>query len=473
MKRLTKTFISVVAAFIFATMLAVPAWAAAQPGDILDGVDATTYPDQIKAAFPEVAAPRWALVDEDGMLLAGHNAYEPAKIASTTKVMTGIIACDWPLNTQVPVSAFAASIPGSSAYVQEGDIITLGELLEGLMLPSGNDAAYAIAECLGGLLLQQEGNPAHAAADPAPKVERFVKEMNDRAVQIGCKDTLFTNPCGLDDEGFEGDHHSCAYDVALMSRAASNCPALAAVADMSKSEMDVLRAGQPEKVILENTNGLLDIRVEEATGMKTGFTDQAGSCLSGSCQIDGDRYFSAVLGCEERYDTFVATAVLWDWARASKVDTECIEGFEKQPDGSLLVATLAQTEWCDKTFDAVIPANQTDHVCSRWNWEDMPTSSLEITYESGAVKKGDVVGKFTVTECNGTEHTVDVVAAETVKSPGWWDSVVIFFTRLFSPLTGAQTQETDATYEERWRSTDIGLHYSPQTVPVPSQPQTL
>lgn len=473
MKKLTRTFEALITAAVLAALLSTPAFAAAQPGDIIDNADAATYPAEIQSTFPEVPAPRWALVDEDGVLLAGHNAYEPAKIASTTKVMTGIIACDWPLDTQVPVSAFAASIPGSSAYVQEGDVITLGELLEGLMLPSGNDAAYAIAECLGGLMLERDGDPAHAGTDPAPKIERFVKEMNDRAVQMGCRDTVFVNPCGLDDEGFEGIHHSCAYDVALMSRAASNCPALAAVADMSKSEMDVLRAGQMEKVPLSNTNDLLDIRVEETTGMKTGFTDQAGSCLSGSCLIDGDRYFSAVLGCEERYDTFYSTATIWDWVRTSRINTECIDGFEKQSDGSLLVATLAQDEWCDKTFDAVIPAEAASEICDRWSWEKAPEARLEISYKGGAVNKGDVVGALTITEPDGTECSVDVVAAQSVESPEWWEAIGIFFTRLFSPLTGAQTEATDATYEERWHYTDLGLHYTPQTIPVPAEPQTL
>ena len=190
------------------------------------------------------------LVDVDsGRVLYEQNADARMLIASTTKILTALVAIEeGNLSDMVTVSRQAALTEGSAMYLQEGEQLTLETLLYGLLLCSGNDAAVAVAEHVGGSL------------------EGFVDRMNRRAKELGMDHSSFANPNGLDDE----NHYSTARDMALLACAAANNETLMRIA----STKTVSIGGRT----MTNHNKLLRY-MEGCTGLKTGFTKAAGRTL--------------------------------------------------------------------------------------------------------------------------------------------------------------------------------------------------
>ncbi len=208
---------------------------------------------------PAVSAEAAILMDADsGRILYAKDIHTRRLIASTTKLMTALVALestpDW--NTVIQVKA-EYQAEGSSMYLRVGEKLTLKELLYGLLLASGNDAALAIA---GGC---------------AGSVETFVDWMNQRADSLGMKDTHFVNPNGLDDE----DHYSTAYDMALLAQEVLKNEGLKGLVATRSAHV----AGRT----LTNHNKLL-WRYEGCIGMKTGYTDAAGRTLV-SCAKRGEQ----------------------------------------------------------------------------------------------------------------------------------------------------------------------------------------
>lgn len=198
-----------------------------------------------------------------GRMLYEKNSTEQSLIASTTKIMTALIVCEQcNVLDRMRIPKEAVGIEGSSMYLKEGEILTLQELLYGLMLSSGNDAAVALAVYCGGT------------------VEGFVQLMNDKAHNLGLKDTHFENPNGLDSPG----HYSTAKDLAVLAEFAMENPIFAKTVS-TKS----VKIGDR---YLTNHNKLL-WRVEGADGVKTGFTKAAGRILVSSA-VRNDRRLIAV-----------------------------------------------------------------------------------------------------------------------------------------------------------------------------------
>ncbi len=198
-----------------------------------------------------------------GRVLYEKNPDEPSLIASTTKIMTALIVCEQcNVLDRMRIPKEAVGIEGSSMYLQEGEVLTLQELLYGLMLSSGNDAAVALAIYCGGT------------------VEGFAELMNDKARNLGLKNTHFENPNGLDSPG----HYSTARDLAVLAAYAMENPIFRKTVSARS-----LMMGQR---YLTNHNKLL-WRVEGADGVKTGYTKAAGRILVSSA-IRNDRRLVAV-----------------------------------------------------------------------------------------------------------------------------------------------------------------------------------
>ena len=198
-----------------------------------------------------------------GRVLYEKNPQERSLIASTTKIMTALIVCEQcNVLDRMRIPKEAVGIEGSSMYLQEGEVLTLQELLYGLMLSSGNDAAVALAIYCGGT------------------VEGFAELMNDKARNLGLKNTHFENPNGLDSPG----HYSTAQDLAVLAAYAMDNPIFRKTVS-AKS----LMMGQR---YLTNHNKLL-WRVEGADGVKTGYTKAAGRILVSSA-VRNDRRLVAV-----------------------------------------------------------------------------------------------------------------------------------------------------------------------------------
>jgi len=202
---------------------------------------------------------------DSGRVLYEHNADAKMLIASTTKIMTALVAIrEGELSDTVTVSAAAAGTEGSSMYLKAGEKLTLETLLYGLMLCSGNDAAVAIADHVGG---SQEG---------------FVKLMNDTARELGMASTSFANPNGLDHE----DHYSTARDMAVLARAAMENETLVRIASTRSITIGART--------MHNHNKLLSY-AEGCIGLKTGYTRAAGRTLVSCVQRGGQRLIAVTL----------------------------------------------------------------------------------------------------------------------------------------------------------------------------------
>ncbi len=253
-----------------------------------------------QAAGPEVAAKSAVLMDvATGQVLQEQNAHEPLAPASVTKVMTMLLimeaidsgAIRW--EDMVTTSETAAAKGGSQVYLKVGEAMSVQEMVKSIAVSSANDCACAMAE--------------HIAGSEAA----FVDRMNARAKELGMEDTHFVNCTGLDDDEAAKDHKTSAHDIALMSRQLlGNHP------DIKKFTtiwMDTIRDGA---FGLSNTNKMVRF-YQGATGLKTGFTRQAGYCLSASAQRDGMELVAVVMGCETSKDRFAACKQLLDYGFAT------------------------------------------------------------------------------------------------------------------------------------------------------------
>ena len=212
----------------------------------------------------EVSAAAAVLMDADsGRLLYDKNGEKRMLIASTTKLMTALVALEQGgLQQEITVTG-GHMAEGSSMYLRPGEKLTLETLLYGLLLSSGNDAALAVTECMGGAV-------------------PFVARMNEKAAELGMENTHFANPNGLDDEA----HYSTAEDMAKLAAAAMDDPVLRRVASTRTARI----GGRT----LTNHNKLLS-RVEGCVGLKTGYTGAAGRTLVSCAERDGVRLVAVTL----------------------------------------------------------------------------------------------------------------------------------------------------------------------------------
>jgi len=238
-------------------------------------------PPADEPSAPQVSADAAVLIDaSSGRVLWGRDADVPRDPASTTKMMTALVALQLGRPDElITVGAAAAATPGSSAGLRAGERYRLEDLLRGLLLRSGNDAAVAIAVHLAGSV------PAFAAL------------MNARARQLGLENTNFANPHGLT----APLHHSSAHDLALIARAGLQLPAFATLVDSAEGTMQGRDPLQREiRRELRNTNRLL-LAYDWVDGVKTGTTGAAGNCLVASGTRGGMRLIAVVLHSDDRW----------------------------------------------------------------------------------------------------------------------------------------------------------------------------
>ncbi len=270
-----------------------PVLQGSQPGDL------PIYPEQIAAyqaaqQLPPLSAQAALLGDSDtNQVLATANDRQSRPMASTTKIMTALLVLERANLADPVVVSPAALVGGSTMGLAAGEVVTVEDLLWGLLLNSGNDAAMALAEHVAG------------------SADAFVALMNQRAAELGMRNTRFANPHGLD----EADHYSSAYDLWLVTQEALKYPLF--------SEMVAAPAHTAAGRQLFNQNELLG-SYPGADGVKTGTTLAAGQNLVGSVTADGHREIAVVLGSQDRYSD--AAAVFdhffryWRWAPAPQPD---------------------------------------------------------------------------------------------------------------------------------------------------------
>ena len=348
----------------------------------------------------DISAPGAVLMDADsGKILYEKNAHEQRPCASITKVMTLTLVMEAldsgkiSLDDTVTASAHAASMGGSDIWLEEGEQMTVDDMIKATAVASANDAAVALAEFVSG------------------SEDDFVAEMNAKARDLGMDDTTFLNCNGLDEEG----HITSAYDVALMSRELIRHKK---IFDYTSIWLDYLRGGKTQIV---NTNKLLRT-YDGITGLKTGTTGDAGSCITATAERNGLSLIAVVLGADNGTVRFRDAAALLDYGFASFETKELSLNDELFPitvEGGLQNTAKIK---CDDVSYITMPKGGGDQLKQTL---DIP-ESIEAP-----VSEGDRIGSLTFSMGGEEIASFDVVADETVEKKSFgtlmkivWDSLI-------------------------------------------------
>ena len=362
-------------------------------------------PVTAQAVELDIDAPSVLLMEkETGAVLYAKGETDRREPASVTKVTTllltmeaiekGTIAYD----DVVTVSAYAASMGGSNVYLAEGEQITVEELIKAVCVASGNDAAVALAEHVSGV------------------TELFVAEMNNRAKELGMKDTTFLNCHGLPAQG----HLTSARDIAVMSRQLIlNYPELRRFTTIW---MDSLRGGAFE---LANTNKLIRF-YEGATGLKTGSTSSAGYCISATAEREGMELIAVVLGgatSQQRFED-AKTLLNYGFATYALHTVEAEEPFAPLPVKLGMQDTVALT-LPERGRQVLVKKSQAAGLTQE--------ATLPESVEA-PVAAGQQVGTLTVRDGEIIVLEIPIRTAEAVEKLTWWET----YRRMLGMLCGKE-----------------------------------
>ena len=350
----------------------------------------------------EITAPAAVLMEPvTGKILFEKNSHEIRPCASITKVMTLILVFEaiesgkMNFTDMVTTSAHAASMGGSDIWLEEGEQMTVDHMVKAVVVASANDAAVALAEEVSGT------------------EEEFVNKMNEKAKALGMNDTTFKNCNGLDEEG----HLTSAYDVALMS---AELITHEKIFEYSSIWIDYLRGGETQIV---NTNKLLK-SYKGITGLKTGTTSQAGSCMSATATRDGMSLVAVVLGCDTGTNRFSDCAKLLNFGFANYMVKELtLSGGELTPVKvkSGMKPTVGVTCKIEKL--ALLPKGGNAEITS------ITDTSEEI---EAPVKAGTGVGKVTFVHDGSTIDEFDIITTEAVEKISFKSVFTFLMNKLFA-----------------------------------------
>lgn len=330
-----------------------------------------------------ISAQKAIVIDgQTGHVIFEKNARERSLIASTTKIMTALIVCErCNVLDRVRIPKEAVGIEGSSMYLQEGEVLTVQELLYGLMLHSGNDAATALAIYCAGT------------------VEGFAQLMNDKARSLGMEDSSFENPHGLDNP----HHYSTAKDMAILTAYAMNNPIFA----KTVSTKSVNISGRT----LTNHNKLL-WRLEGTEGVKTGFTKAAGRILISSVVRQGRRLVAVTINAPDDWSdhTVLVNDGFTHYTPRRIIQAgECV-GYADVSGGNTEKVPLVAVEDCVCTL---AEWETTDIVLQEFGMVYAPVVHGQIAGTAYVQVDGVVVGKVTI------QYGETVERQEEQKVPFW------------------------------------------------------
>lgn len=334
----------------------------------------------------EITAPSAILIEPNSRkVLFEKNAHEIRACASITKVMTLVLVFEAmdegriSYDDIVTTSEHASSMGGSDIWLEPGETMSVHDMIKAVVVASANDAAVALAEHICG------------------SEDEFVAKMNEKAKLLGMNETTFKNCNGLDEEG----HLTSAYDVALMS---AELIKHTDIFEFSSIWLDYLRGGETQIV---NTNKLLK-SYKGITGLKTGTTSQAGSCMSATAERDGLSLVSVVLGCSTGTSRFSDSAKLLDYGFAN-YKTEKLT----LPEGCLTPVKVKKGMasevplTCRLSDSILLPKGSSENIKAEFVLEEELTAPIE---------KGAVVGKLTYLYSGATVDEYDIVTSESISS---------------------------------------------------------
>lgn len=264
-------------------------------------------PTQIRKILyykPKVSAKSWIIIDGfSGQVLDSFNEKDQREIASLTKIMTCVVVIQEVLKHKLSfgdyteVSKKASEIDGTSAGLESGDLLSVWDLLHGLMLPSGNDAALALAEHIGSLTSPQNPIPA------------FTFKMNKLAQSLSLCDTVFQNPHGMSNT----INLSSAKSIAKITLYALKIPIFRRIVQSNKHTCSILNKNITRNVTWINTNRLLR---KGFHGVKTGYTPAAGPCLCSFIEQKNKKLLIVMLNVKSMQSRWEETIKIWRWANA-------------------------------------------------------------------------------------------------------------------------------------------------------------
>lgn len=308
--------------------------------------------------------------------------------ASTTKMMTLIVALEHgKLDDMVTVSKNAEGVEGSTLWLVQGDKIPLGELLEGMMMHSGNDATVAVAEHIAG------------------SVPAFVEMMNEKAAEIGAYNTHFVNPNGLPDD----NHYTTAFDLAKIAAYGYSLPNFEKIVSQQEVLYDWVK--DPAKK-MRNENQMLWL-YRGANGVKTGYTDAAGRCLVSAARRDGMQLVAVVLDSYYMWNDSIA---LLDY------------GFQNAHPKTLVKKgeVVAKVNVADGRQDELELVAAESLVAVEKDGETAKVErKVEVPREvSAPIKKGDVIGKVVCYYDGKAQGSIYLLAAQDVEYYSFWDNLL-------------------------------------------------
>ena len=337
-------------------------------------------------------------------ILYGKNEYNKVKMASTTKIMTAtIIIENCNLEETVEVSKKAANTGGSRLGLKTGDKITIKDLLYGLMLRSGNDAAVALAEVCAGSIVD------------------FSNLMNKKANELGLVNTHFESPHGLDSDG----HYTTAYDLYLIFNEALKYKTFLQIVGTSNFTISI--NGYPKS--LTNTNELLG-NFNGVYGIKTGFTNGANRCLVTACKRNDMDIICVVLGCDTKKFRTSDSIKLIEYTFSNfeyvniqeKIDTE-LENWKKENENYFFINKGISS-------DLIIKYSELDTPIIPINKNEISSIDVNIYIDSileSPIHINDVIGKIEVTSNNNSILSCNILASNTIKKKNFLDYNMDFF----------------------------------------------
>jgi D-alanyl-D-alanine carboxypeptidase (penicillin-binding protein 5/6) len=347
--------------------------------------------------------PAGILVSLDGRELWSRNADERRAMASVTKIMTAIVALEnSSLDDEVRISARAVAIGESTAGLKSGDTLSVRELLEAMLVKSGNEAAEALAEQIAG------------------STDAYVGMMNDKAIELGLEDTHFTNPHGLTEPG----HYASARDLSVLARYAMGDDEFRRIVGLESVDVDGPGGNAP----LANSNLLIG-SYDGATGIKTGWTSKAGYCLAASAKRDEIELVAIVLGTGDEFARFTQARALLDWG----FTTYSMQRLTA-PGESLGVVPVGDY------LDRVVPAVTADEVrVPVFAGDGDVVRSVDLYPAVDApVEPGDRIGTLSVTQGERLLASVPLVSSVEVEKPDVFEQIWIMLVRGWRSVFGGQ-----------------------------------
>ncbi len=338
-------------------------------------------------------------------ILYEKNIHDEVSIASLTKMMGLILifekieSGDIKYTDMVKASKNASGMGGSQIWLSEGEEMSVDDLLKGIIMASANDGIVAMAEYVAGT------------------EEKFVEMMNQKAKELGLKNTHFVNPTGLDEEG----HYSSAYDVAMI---AIELMKHEDVFKYTTNYEDYLRKDTDNKFWLVNTNKLLKT-YRGVDGLKTGMTDNALYCMAVTAKRDGMRLLSVVLGEKEGKVRNTETATLLDYG------FNTYEVFTIKNKGDIVGEI--NIDKANPSKVNVLVGSDVSIIRKKGDEKKEYTSEVKLNTIKLPVNIGDTIGKLLVKSENNTIKEVDLISNVQIEKKNFFD---LWFNIIKSVLTG-------------------------------------